>query len=121
MIPRFFRFLLDCFHFTILFSFLCFAITIRAANVTFLVLKAIKQNKRAPKVIIPRSLSHKTKQARSDRNIPRSLSHKTKQARITCIVPRSISHESKKARFRKKSENRTIQLEICHDLCKIGQ
>ena len=47
--------------------------------------------------------------------------HKTKQARITCIVPRSVSHEAKEARFRKKSENRTIQSEICYDLCKIGQ
>ena len=73
------------------------------------------------KVIIPRSLTHKAKQARSNRNIPRYLSHKAKQARVTCIVPRSISHEAKQARFSKKSENRTIQSEICYDLCKIGQ
>ena len=33
------------------------------------------------KVIIPRSLSHKAKQARSNSNIPRYLTHKAKQAR----------------------------------------
>ena len=63
---------------------------------------------------------HKAKPARSNSNIPRSLSHKAKQARITCIIPQSISHKAKEARFRKKSENRTIQSDICYDMCKNG-